>query len=104
MSFGEPGAGKLHAGFCFSETRGSKLISSRFLEDEDGPSDRRIEGGAETRASPRRNQHSAVRPFSAEYLSDEMSEARAHLNGGTFTAKRQAGADGEHSAEELYRN
>jgi hypothetical protein len=33
-----------------------------------------------------------------------MSEARPHLDAGTFTAKRQAGPDGKQTAEEFHRN
>ena len=76
----------------------------QFLEDEDGARDRRVEGGPEARAGPGRNQHPAVRPASTEYLSDKMSEARAHLDGGALAAEREAGADREQAAEELDRN
>ena len=92
-------------GGCAEGGDGDAALESlhQFLEDEDGAGDRRVEGGAEARAGSCRDQHPAVRPASAEYLSDKMSEARAHLDGRALAAEREAGADREQAAEELDR-
>ena len=76
----------------------------QFLQDEDGAGDRRVEGGAEARAGPGRDQHAAVRPASTKYPADEMGEARPHLDGGALAPKRQARANGQHSAGEFHRD
>ena len=93
-------------GGCAEGGNGDPALESlhQFLEDENGAGDRRVEGCAQARAGSGRNQHPAVRPASAKYLSDKMSEACAHLDGRAFPAEREASADREQAAEELDRN
>jgi hypothetical protein len=78
--------------------------SHQLLQDKDCTSYRRVKCGAKTRTGPSHNQHSAVRPASAEYLPHKVGQARPHLNTGAFAAKRQAGADGKQPTEELHRD
>ena len=76
----------------------------QFLEDEDGASDWRVESGAEASAGPGRNQHTAVRPTSAEHCPHQMGKARSHLDTGALTAECQTSADREQPTDELHRN
>ena len=78
--------------------------SDQFLEHEDRPGDRRIEGCGKTSSGAGGEQRAAIGPGAAKDLADEMGDRRAHLHARTFAAEREPGTDREDPSEELDRN
>ncbi len=73
----------------------------QFLQHEHSAGDRGVEGRGEPRARARGEQHAGVDLTAPEQPADQVRDRVTHLHTGPFATEGEAGADGEHSADEL---
>ena len=76
--------------------------SHELLKHENGTGNRGVEGCRKPGARTGRQQHTAVRPATAENSSYEIGDRRAHLHAWALASERQPRTDSQQSANKLH--